>query len=398
MLVCLVLANAVRYNALICCFDINGKACSTNFSVINVMDILWNIGKGGAKRKTDDDVSTEGGIDSYIPPRLNYLQRHVKILSPSEGKHTSVQDLYLQGDHVNGLLTGVADFVGRMNIRKVAVLPAFFSEMLANNPDVDPLRYLQVYHNNYDILLAPVCESLHWYIVVFFVNEKKVSPYDSLKSGTPRIFNVLKTCIESVLHIQFDYEDKSDTVILQENGYDCGVNDFRMAEQICFTGENRIIEPFYAEAERARCREILRKLTDNEINDEWVPTVQSGTDFINLNKPNDEEVIIVNESDDDVMEAEVVKNVKSNDTVVSIVAGNAINVTVQAQNVNANLINIKYEPIDYNFLLNELKIVLPTEEFENDEELDLSGDQVMAVMFAAAEFVVKNNIRKVAVL
>uniref|UniRef100_A0A914Y154 Ubiquitin-like protease family profile domain-containing protein n=1 Tax=Panagrolaimus superbus TaxID=310955 RepID=A0A914Y154_9BILA len=284
------------------------------------MDMLWNIGSGGGKRKIVGNVITEECNDSYIPPRLNYLQRHVKILLYSEGKHTSVQDLYLQGDHVNGLLTGVAAFVGRMNIRKVAVLPAFVAEMLASNPNVDPLRYLQVYRSNFEILLAPVCEQSHWFLVVFYVNARVVTSYDSMKSGPPNIFNALKRCIESVLHVQFAYEDKSDTVTLQQNGYDCGVNGFRMGEQICFNGENTLIEPFYAEAERARCREILRKLTDNEISDEWVLPVQNDTDFVNLNKPNNADVITVNDSDNGI-EIEIIETDKKtvnkkNDTVI----------------------------------------------------------------------------------
>uniref|UniRef100_A0A914Y4G7 Ubiquitin-like protease family profile domain-containing protein n=1 Tax=Panagrolaimus superbus TaxID=310955 RepID=A0A914Y4G7_9BILA len=283
------------------------------------MDILWNIGSGGGKRKILDGVNTEECNDSYIPPRLNYLQRHVKILLHSEGKHTSVQDLFLQGDHVNGLLTGVAAYVGRMKIRKVAVLPAFVAEMLAINPNVDPLRYLQVYRSNFDILLAPVCEQSHWFLVVFYVNDRVVTSYDSMKSQPPLIFNALKRCIESVLHVQFAYEDKSDMVTLQQNGYDCGVHGFRMGEQICFNGENSLIEPFYAEAERARCREILRKLTVNEICDEWVLPVQNDTDFVNLNKPNNADVITVNGSDNDI-EIEIIEidetDNKKNDTVI----------------------------------------------------------------------------------
>uniref|UniRef100_A0A914YQK9 Uncharacterized protein n=1 Tax=Panagrolaimus superbus TaxID=310955 RepID=A0A914YQK9_9BILA len=228
-----------------------------------------------------------------------------------------------------------------------------------------------------------------------------------MKSGPPLIFNALKRCVESVLHVQFAYEDKSDMVTLQQNGYDCGVHGFRMGEQICFTGENSLIEPFYAEAERARCREILRKLTDNEISDEWVPPVQNVTDFVDLNKPYDTEAITVNELSDDVIE---IKNTitdktfkKNNDTVIikqneievvdlendilNLIAGEALNVEPEPQNLNANLFENSYEPIDYKFLLTDLKIVLPTEEYENDEELYLSGDQVMGVIFGAAEFV-----------
>uniref|UniRef100_A0A914YW53 Ubiquitin-like protease family profile domain-containing protein n=1 Tax=Panagrolaimus superbus TaxID=310955 RepID=A0A914YW53_9BILA len=312
-----VLSSAVRYNVLICYY---GEACFTIISVVNVMDMLWNIGSGGGKRKNDDDGSTEEcNNDFFIPPRLNYLQRHVKILLHSEGRHLSIQDLFLQGDHVNGLLTGVAAFVARMKIRKVAVLPAFVSEMLASNPNVDLLRYLQVYRSNFDILLAPVCEVSHWFLVVFYVDTKIVTSYDSMKSGPPLIFNALKRCVESVLHVQFAYEDKSDMVTLQQNGYDCGVNGFRMGEQICFNGENSLIEPFYAEAERARCREILRRLTVNEISDEWVPPVLNATDFVDLNKPFDTEAITVNDSVND-SEIEIIKidkaDDKNNDTVI----------------------------------------------------------------------------------
>uniref|UniRef100_A0A914Z919 Uncharacterized protein n=1 Tax=Panagrolaimus superbus TaxID=310955 RepID=A0A914Z919_9BILA len=108
-----------------------------------------------------------------------------------------------------------------------------------------------------------------------------------MHSAVPSIFWYLKASVESILHIRFTLKNESSTVTLQQNEYDCGVHDFRNAEEICFHGKCKIINPYHAEAERARAREILRKLKDNEIEDEWVPHVEQATDFIHLNKPSE---------------------------------------------------------------------------------------------------------------
>uniref|UniRef100_A0A914Z8W4 Uncharacterized protein n=1 Tax=Panagrolaimus superbus TaxID=310955 RepID=A0A914Z8W4_9BILA len=78
-----------------------------------------------------------------------------------------------------------------------------------------------------------------------------------------------------------------------------------------------LLIPYYAEAERARAREILRKLKDKQITDEWVPRVQTPTDFIDLNKPSDaNEEEKSNKPSDNFEE---VKNEQDNDSDVEII-------------------------------------------------------------------------------
>uniref|UniRef100_A0A914YJE4 Ubiquitin-like protease family profile domain-containing protein n=1 Tax=Panagrolaimus superbus TaxID=310955 RepID=A0A914YJE4_9BILA len=160
---------------------------------------------------------------------------------------------------------------------------------------------MEIYKDNYDILLASIAAGAHWYLAAFFIETKMVVVYDSLHYPIPQIFTRLKSCIESVLHKQFTLKNENNNITLQQNEYDCGVHAFRNAEEICFHGECKLLVPYYAEAERARAREILRRLKDKEITYLWVPHVQSHFDYIDLNKPPDtvaEEVGIVKDDSD----------------------------------------------------------------------------------------------------
>uniref|UniRef100_A0AC34GBQ1 Ubiquitin-like protease family profile domain-containing protein n=1 Tax=Panagrolaimus sp. ES5 TaxID=591445 RepID=A0AC34GBQ1_9BILA len=259
----------------------------------------FNLNIGGGKRKGGD---TEDNDDSFIEPTPVHFQSSRQILLFSERKHKSIQDLYLDDNHVNGLICGVAAFVGRKSIRKVAFLSSFFCTKLAVNPNADPVAHMEVYKYDYDILLAPIAFDGHWYLTAFYVDEKIVTVMDSLHYPIPPIFWVLKTSIESILHIQFTLKNVQDTLTIQQNGYNCGVHNFRNAEEICFHGQCKLFIPFHEEAERARAREILRKLKDKEIEDEWVHHVQNPTDFVDLNKPSDavQEVLIASDNDSDI--------------------------------------------------------------------------------------------------
>uniref|UniRef100_A0A914PW97 Ubiquitin-like protease family profile domain-containing protein n=1 Tax=Panagrolaimus davidi TaxID=227884 RepID=A0A914PW97_9BILA len=240
---------------------------------------------GGGKRAHDGDDEVS---DSYEDPPIDFLQTYRQILLFSEGKHKTDQDLYLNDHQVDGLICGVAAFVGRKGIRKVAVLPSIFCSYLTIHSDANPINSLVIYKSNFDILLAPIASGGHWYLAAFYVDTKIVVVYDSLHWPVPSIFPRLKKCIEDVLHIQFTLKNRNYTVTKQQNGYDCGVNCFRNAEEICFHGKCNLFVPYYPEAERARAREILRRLKNKEITDEWVPHVATPTHYTNLNKPKDE--------------------------------------------------------------------------------------------------------------
>uniref|UniRef100_A0A914RCG0 Ubiquitin-like protease family profile domain-containing protein n=1 Tax=Panagrolaimus davidi TaxID=227884 RepID=A0A914RCG0_9BILA len=238
-----------------------------------------------AQEKNYSTLIIGGGKRTHDDPPLAHLQTYRQILLFSEDKHKTVQDLYLNDDQVDALICGVAAFVGRKGIRKVAVLPSTFCNYLSIHSDANPIRSLAIYKSNFDILLAPIASGGHWYLAAFYMDTKIVVVYDSLHWPVPSIFTRVKKCIESVLRIQFTLKNRNYTVTKQQNGYDCGVNCFRNAEEICFHGKCNLFNPYYPEAERARAREILRRLKNKEITDEWVPHVATPTHYTNLNKP-----------------------------------------------------------------------------------------------------------------
>uniref|UniRef100_A0A914Q3W4 Ubiquitin-like protease family profile domain-containing protein n=1 Tax=Panagrolaimus davidi TaxID=227884 RepID=A0A914Q3W4_9BILA len=253
------------------------------------------------KRKRDDEPS-----GSFQEPSSDYLNNNRKILLFSEGKHKSFKDLFLDDNQINALICGVAAFVSKKGIRKFAVLPSIFSTILAADPKADPILYMNIFKSDYDILLAPIGSDDHWYLATFFVDEKIVTVYDSLHWPVPSIFPRLKNCIESVLHVQFTEKNDNQNVTKQQNGYDCGVNCYRNAEEICFHGKCNLFDPYYPEAERARAREILRRLKNKEIKDQWVPAVVTSTHYTTLNRPTDEpEKEVTEKSSDDNSDVEV---------------------------------------------------------------------------------------------
>uniref|UniRef100_A0AC35GTV5 Ubiquitin-like protease family profile domain-containing protein n=1 Tax=Panagrolaimus sp. PS1159 TaxID=55785 RepID=A0AC35GTV5_9BILA len=269
---------------------------------------ILNIGGGKRRRNRDDEPS-----DAFEEPSFGYLNKNRKILLLSEKKHKTARDLYLDDNQVDALICGVAAFVGRKGIRKVSVLTSIFCTKLAADPDTDPITYMHIYKSNFDILLAPIVEEEHWYVAAFYVDTKIVTVYDSLHWPVPSIFPRLKKCIESVLHLQFTLKNDNKNITKQKNGYDCGVNCFRNAEEICFHEKCNLFIPYYPEAERARAREILRRLQNKEIKDDWVPHVVTPTHYTTLNRPTDEPEKIVNakSSDSDVEILDEKKDISS---------------------------------------------------------------------------------------
>uniref|UniRef100_A0A914PD09 Ubiquitin-like protease family profile domain-containing protein n=1 Tax=Panagrolaimus davidi TaxID=227884 RepID=A0A914PD09_9BILA len=255
---------------------------------------ILNIGGGKRRCNRDDEPS-----DAFEEPSFGYLKKNRKIFLLSEKKHKTVRDLYLDDNQVDALICGVAAFVSRKGIRKVSVLTSHFCTKLAADPETDPITYMHIYKSNFDILLAPIVEEEHWYVAAFYVDTKIVTVYDSLHWPVPSVFPRLKKCIESVLHLQFTLKNDNRNITKQQNGFDCGINAFRNAEEICFHGKCNLISPYYPEAERARAREILIKLTNKQITDEWVPRVVNSTDYTKLNKPTDEPQKEASDSDSD---------------------------------------------------------------------------------------------------
>uniref|UniRef100_A0A914QBC3 Ubiquitin-like protease family profile domain-containing protein n=1 Tax=Panagrolaimus davidi TaxID=227884 RepID=A0A914QBC3_9BILA len=236
---------------------------------------------------------------------------------------------------------------------------------------------MHIYKSNFDILLAPIVEEEHWYVAAFYVDTKIVTVYDSLHWPVPSIFPRLKKCIESVLHLQFTLKNDNRNITKQQNGFDCGINAFRNAEEICFHGKCSLFVPYYPEAERARAREILTKLTKKEITDQWVPRVVTSTDYTNLNKPTDEpQKEVKAKSSDDASDIEILEENQTLKDIVSKTDKKADDAKKDETNICDESIGCLNDPIqkmgieDSMDVEEETKVLTDEEKNETQQKID----------------------------
>uniref|UniRef100_A0A914PP37 NR LBD domain-containing protein n=1 Tax=Panagrolaimus davidi TaxID=227884 RepID=A0A914PP37_9BILA len=127
-----------------------------------------------------------------------------------------------------------------------------------------PTHYLVPFRNGNRIVLAD-----------FNVMDKQLGYYDTIKKPWSNDFFLLKYSIEKYLSIHFDIADpESINSTINDTQYPSFAHICRIAEEICFNGRNRKINPFVIKDEAERIKRLLTMISTDGWKGEWLSTIK----------------------------------------------------------------------------------------------------------------------------
>ena len=181
---------------------------------------------------------------------------------------------WLSGERINKFLTVLAKFVYGKSYKNVEIVSCFYSYAI-------PRRILKenmlVKNRDPQLLLVPLIYDYRFNLAVFYLKDKKVEYYDSLKLIKCDAFFAAKSAVEKEFGIIFKEvpQDAVNATVNDNASYEFA--DFhicRIAEEICFHGKNQLLKPFEIEAEVGRIKSIVEMSVNSKWKGHWIPTIQ----------------------------------------------------------------------------------------------------------------------------
>uniref|UniRef100_A0A914RD98 Uncharacterized protein n=1 Tax=Panagrolaimus davidi TaxID=227884 RepID=A0A914RD98_9BILA len=156
------------------------------------------------------------------------------------------------------------------NIRNVGIVSCKYSSNVYINKITD---FIEFNKPNPSMIIVPLFHSGRISLAVFFIGDKKIGYFDSLKQPPIYSLSFAKIAIEKYLNCKFTMENQdfiNETINTNPIPELANFHICRIAEELCFYGRNQKFPEFDIILESQRIKKLIKLVTDINWKGEWI--------------------------------------------------------------------------------------------------------------------------------
>uniref|UniRef100_A0A914PHJ7 Uncharacterized protein n=1 Tax=Panagrolaimus davidi TaxID=227884 RepID=A0A914PHJ7_9BILA len=161
------------------------------------------------------------------------------------------------------------------NIRNVGIVSCKYSSNVYINKITN---FIEFNEPNPSMIIVPLFHSGRISLAVFFIGNKKIGYFDSLKQPPIYSISFAKIAIEKYLNCKFTMENQdfiNETINTNPIPELANFHICRIAEELCFYGRNKKFPEFDIILESQRIKKLIQIVTDINWKDEWIAPLNS---------------------------------------------------------------------------------------------------------------------------
>uniref|UniRef100_A0A914QC69 Uncharacterized protein n=1 Tax=Panagrolaimus davidi TaxID=227884 RepID=A0A914QC69_9BILA len=156
------------------------------------------------------------------------------------------------------------------NIQNVGIVSCKYSSNVYINKITN---FIEFNEPNASMIIVPLFHSGRISLAVFFIGDKKIGYFDSLKQPPIYSLSFAKIAIEKYLNCKFTMENQdfiNETINTNPIPELANFHICRIAEELCFYGRNQKFPEFDIILESQRIKKLIQIVTDINWKDEWI--------------------------------------------------------------------------------------------------------------------------------
>uniref|UniRef100_A0A914P9F2 Uncharacterized protein n=1 Tax=Panagrolaimus davidi TaxID=227884 RepID=A0A914P9F2_9BILA len=156
------------------------------------------------------------------------------------------------------------------NIRNVGIVSCKYSSNVYINKITD---FIEFNKPNPSMIIVPLFHSGRISLAVFFIGDKNIGYFDSLKQPPIYSLSFAKIAIEKYLNCKFTMENQdfiNETINTNPIPESANFHICRIAEELCFHGRNKKFPEFHIILESQRIKKLIKIVTDINWKGEWI--------------------------------------------------------------------------------------------------------------------------------